>query len=317
MRAGGLHTPVRTKSSQVMMQQRPRRALLAAARQLPHGVTRQKRQHLEPFRELPSAWPRPQSASRRASLSCNAFASPSSLPKDSVDFANAFSYLPGNSTVPAGALLKLHSVFKEHLAEADGVVRAVADFSDQMATSPVDAPPQPLPRAVEGAVDDPALHNPLQRQERLGTGWMGVIIEYEGIVSNLSAAAHLRSGLSLFVSDTPLLVVGANVFGNGCISRSCQNFLCGPLPTHEVWFILTLVHHVPQAVEDFSDLHTRAWVQLAAEEGKPQPFAWALKRAEGMKNEQVRGVLRCCCACGRQWRCNVSGNEFRRAMHMV
>lgn len=43
-----------------------------------------------------------------------------------------------------------------------------------------------------------------------------------------------------------------------------------------------------QAVEDFSDLHTRAWVQLAAEEGKQQPFAWALKRAEGMKNEQVR-----------------------------
>ena len=42
-----------------------------------------------------------------------------------------------------------------------------------------------------------------------------------------------------------------------------------------------------QAVEDFSDLHTRAWVQLAAEEGKPQPFAWALRRAEGMKNEQV------------------------------
>jgi HAD superfamily hydrolase (TIGR01509 family) len=75
---------------------------------------------------------------------------------------------------------------------------------------------------VEGAVDDPRLHNPLQRQERLGTGWMGAIIEYEGI-----------------------------------------------------------------AVEDFSDLHTRAWQQLAVEEGKPQPFAWAMRRAEGMKNEQV------------------------------
>ena len=42
-----------------------------------------------------------------------------------------------------------------------------------------------------------------------------------------------------------------------------------------------------QAVEDFSDLHTRAWQQLAKEEGKPQPFQWALRRAEGMKNEQV------------------------------
>ncbi len=43
----------------------------------------------------------------------------------------------------------------------------------------------------------------------------------------------------------------------------------------------------PQAVEDFSDLHSRAWQMLAAEEGKPAPFAWALRRAEGMKNEQV------------------------------
>lgn len=41
-------------------------------------------------------------------------------------------------------------------------------------------------------------------------------------------------------------------------------------------------------VEDTSDLHTKAWLQLADEEGKSRPLQFALKRAEGMKNEQVR-----------------------------
>ena len=40
-------------------------------------------------------------------------------------------------------------------------------------------------------------------------------------------------------------------------------------------------------VEDTSDLHTKAWMQLADAEGKPRPLQFALKRAEGMKNEQV------------------------------
>ena len=31
-----------------------------------------------------------------------------------------------------------------------------------------------LPRDVENVADDPNLHNPLQRQQRLSTGWMGV-----------------------------------------------------------------------------------------------------------------------------------------------
>lgn len=33
---------------------------------------------------------------------------------------------------------------------------------------------KPLPRAVENVADDPALHNPLARQNRLSPGWMGV-----------------------------------------------------------------------------------------------------------------------------------------------
>ena len=33
---------------------------------------------------------------------------------------------------------------------------------------------KPLPRDVENIADDPALHNPLARQNRLSPGWMGV-----------------------------------------------------------------------------------------------------------------------------------------------
>lgn len=40
-------------------------------------------------------------------------------------------------------------------------------------------------------------------------------------------------------------------------------------------------------VEDTSDLHAKAWLQLADEEGKSRPLQFALKGAEGMKNEQV------------------------------
>ncbi len=41
-------------------------------------------------------------------------------------------------------------------------------------------------------------------------------------------------------------------------------------------------------VEDTSDVHSKAWVQLAEDEGKSRPLQFALKRAEGMKNDQVR-----------------------------
>ncbi len=48
-------------------------------------------------------------------------------------------------------------------------------------------------RAVENAADDPTLHNPLQRMERLGTGWFGVIAEYEGVVVEDTLEAHKRA----------------------------------------------------------------------------------------------------------------------------
>ncbi len=48
----------------------------------------------------------------------------------------------------------------------------------------------PLPRAVESAADDPLLHNPLQRMERMGTGWFGVIADYEGVVVDSTGEVH-------------------------------------------------------------------------------------------------------------------------------
>ena len=79
-----------------------------------------------------------------------------------------------------------------------------------------------LPRTVENAADDPTLANPLQRHQRLSTGWMGVILEFEGILIQSTWPAHMH-----------------------------------------------------------------AWLTVAEEEGKAPPLQWVLKRAEGMKAEQV------------------------------
>lgn len=48
-------------------------------------------------------------------------------------------------------------------------------------------------------------------------------------------------------------------------------------------------------VEDTSDVHSKAWVQLAEDEGRSRPLQFALKRAEGMKNDQVQRLLQFTC----------------------
>lgn len=73
-----------------------------------------------------------------------------------------------------------------------------------------------------GVADDASIHNPLERLNRLGCGWMGAVFEWEGVL-----------------------------------------------------------------VGDFPNEHRDAWLALAEEEGKPPPLAFALKRADGMKSEQV------------------------------
>jgi hypothetical protein len=53
-------------------------------------------------------------------------------------------------------------------------------------------PLKPL-TVLEGAVDDPLLANPRQRHERLGTGWFGVIFEFEGVLVASAHKDHLKA----------------------------------------------------------------------------------------------------------------------------
>ncbi|KAM0938851.1 putative sugar-terminal-phosphatase [Dioscorea sansibarensis] len=45
--------------------------------------------------------------------------------------------------------------------------------------------------------DDPALHNPLLRQERMGCGWLGVIFEWEGVVVEYDPELEKQAWLAL------------------------------------------------------------------------------------------------------------------------
>ncbi|KAJ0970186.1 hypothetical protein J5N97_023063 [Dioscorea zingiberensis] len=45
--------------------------------------------------------------------------------------------------------------------------------------------------------DDPALHNPLVRQERMGCGWLGVIFEWEGVVVEYDPQLENQAWLAL------------------------------------------------------------------------------------------------------------------------
>lgn len=189
------------------------------------------------------------------------------------------------------------------------------------------APSRQLPRAVDGPADNPQLANPLERHTRLGTGWMGVIVEYEGVVRipacpcwemHMSQYVHHAccgrshsSRMRLQPGATPLFCSISCELQNTCIM--CRAPLRVPLAGADapclyarlslrtskgqcLGFRLSPPSRCcppEQAVDDCSDLHTKAWQQLAQEEGKPQPLHWALKRAEGMKNEQVcRNCLR-------------------------
>jgi hypothetical protein len=52
-------------------------------------------------------------------------------------------------------------------------------------------------RILEGAVDDPYLGNPLKRMHRLGTGWFGVILEYEGVLVENAHDEHVQAYVEL------------------------------------------------------------------------------------------------------------------------
>lgn len=55
-----------------------------------------------------------------------------------------------------------------------------------------------LPRhLLENAADDPTLGNPLQRHRRMGTDWMGVILDYEGVLVEGTPGKHAEAWLRL------------------------------------------------------------------------------------------------------------------------
>lgn len=58
------------------------------------------------------------------------------------------------------------------------------------------------------------------------------------------------------------------------------------------WFAV-IVEWEGVMVEDDSDIERAAWAMLAEEENKPQPMTFVLKRAEGMKSEQVISEVLC------------------------
>ncbi|CAI0414403.1 unnamed protein product [Linum tenue] len=49
----------------------------------------------------------------------------------------------------------------------------------------------------ENRADNPSLHNPLLRQERMGCGWLGAIFEWEGVIIEDNAELEKQSWLAL------------------------------------------------------------------------------------------------------------------------
>lgn len=125
---------------------------------------------------------------------------------------------------------------------------------------------KPLPRNVEGVADDVSLHNPLQRMERLGTAWC---------VARLAAAA---TGTLPACHAAP-----PHQPARLCHASSPTTNRHRPHPRR----FGTIFELDGVCIEYECGDGGRSWQALAAEEGKPPPPLWALKKAEGMKNEQV------------------------------
>ena len=108
-------------------------------------------------------------------------------------------YVPTPSARPAVALEMRQATAEQPLAFRNGLEQSYAvgiggphrrktaqSFAASYAAVPASIPVptgendaleiqlKPLPRNVENVADDPSLHNPLARLERLGTGWFGV-----------------------------------------------------------------------------------------------------------------------------------------------
>mmetsp|Transcript_33278 Transcript_33278/g.99115 ORF Transcript_33278/g.99115 Transcript_33278/m.99115 type:complete len:400 (-) Transcript_33278:459-1658(-) len=96
--------------------------------------------------------------------------------------------VPSPRTVGWSGRSAVSTSYSAPAAEKVAVGVAVEQLQEQEAL-------MPLPREVEGLVDDPHVHNPLQRMERLGTGWFGVIMEHDGVLFQDATQMHHEAWL--------------------------------------------------------------------------------------------------------------------------
>ncbi|KAK4365379.1 hypothetical protein RND71_016737 [Anisodus tanguticus] len=74
--------------------------------------------------------------------------------------------------------------------------RISKDFRFQIETD-VDRKPGKWPSVPKNKADNPALHNPLLRQERMGCGWLAAIFEWEGVLTEDNPDLEKQAWLAL------------------------------------------------------------------------------------------------------------------------
>ncbi|KAF5837530.1 HAD-like domain-containing protein [Dunaliella salina] len=98
---------------------------------------------------------------------------------------------------PVAVLPRNKRVMQRSLKRQGLVVTAFARVGAPIPARPkADDKEEELPlwqQSTESAVDDHRLRNPLQRMERMGTGWFGVICEYEGVLVQDTHDKHVEA----------------------------------------------------------------------------------------------------------------------------
>lgn len=104
-----------------------------------------------------------------------------------------------------------------------------------------------------GAADDPSLMNPLLRQERLGTGWFGVIIgEMDGVLVDSTQDAHAQVSF---------------------------------VPRKASWVAPSYAWTLT-----FKPLLVQAWLAVSQEMNLPRPLGQVLRRIQGARDEVVSAL---------------------------
>ena len=166
--------------------------------------------------EPASCCPRPSIRARREGGRVCALAAPASVEDVPSTTAQAGQALAFRSEQPAPALQ-----------------RRVASLAALPISLPVDSSRsrssgtlKPLPRDVENVADDPSLHNPLARMQRLGTGWMGVRAPaLDAWRVCLHALLSWRCGPQALAAARPQQLRGDLWLTTTTVCRVCRRFL--------------------------------------------------------------------------------------------